>query len=63
MYKTKSVCTIPERKELHIEWLHHALHALPCKKEMAVSSVGMVRDSEGWRTRENSWMELEAAEE
>jgi hypothetical protein len=39
------------------------LHALPCKRETALGSVNVVHRCEGWKTPEDSWMELEAAEE
>ncbi len=39
------------------------LHALPCKKEASAGSVNLPHDYEGWRTPEDPWMELEAAEE
>jgi hypothetical protein len=45
-----------------MEWLPHMLHALPCKKETDVGSVNLVREHEGWKISEDSWMELEAAE-
>jgi hypothetical protein len=56
---TKPFCTIPECKELHMEWLPHVLHALPCKKETDVGSVNVVRECEGWKIPKDSWMELD----
>ncbi len=51
-YKTKPVCTVPECKELHIEWLHHVLQSLPWKKETTAGSVNIVHEYEGWRVPE-----------
>jgi hypothetical protein len=62
-YKTKLVCPIPECKEWHIEWLHCVMQSLPYKKEVSLGSVNIVCECEGWRTPEDSWMELEAADE
>jgi hypothetical protein len=62
-YKTKPVCPVPDCKELHIEWLHHVLHGLPCKKDMSTWSINVVQEHEGWRTQEDSWIDMEAAME
>jgi hypothetical protein len=62
-YKTKPVCTVPECIVLHIEWLHHVLQSLPWKNETTAGSVNIVHEYEGWRVPEESWMEMEAAEE
>jgi hypothetical protein len=39
------------------------MQSLPCKKEAVAGSVNIVWEFEGWRTPEESRMELEAAEE
>jgi hypothetical protein len=62
-HKTKPVCPVPDCKELHIEWLHHVLHGLPCKKDMSTGSINVVQEHEGWRTQEDSWIDMEAAKE
>jgi hypothetical protein len=61
-YKTKPVCSFPECKELHIKWLHHVMHSLPCKKEVNAGSVNIVHKCKGWRTPEGSWIEMEVAD-
>jgi hypothetical protein len=52
-YKTKPVCSVPECKELHSEWLHQVMHSLPCKKEASVGSINRVCESKIWKTSED----------
>jgi hypothetical protein len=46
-YKTKLVCSVPECKELHIEWLNHVLQLLLCKNKAGVGNVNVVCKCEG----------------
>ncbi len=60
-YKTKPVCTEPKCKEQHFKWLYDVLKGLPCLKKEQECKVNLVQGGEGWKTPEESWMDMEEA--
>jgi hypothetical protein len=62
-YKTKLVCTKPECKEKHVMWLHDVLKGLLCLKKEQQCKVNLVQGGEGWKTPEESWMDIEEAKD
>jgi hypothetical protein len=53
----------PEYKEQHIKWLHDFLKELPCLKGEEECKVNLVQGEGGWKTPEESWMDMEEAED
>jgi Fic family protein len=63
MTNTKPPCPMPECNKQHIRWLHEIL-LLESNTDKTASegSINVVSDCGGWRTPDESWLNLEAAE-
>jgi hypothetical protein len=65
---TKPACLRPECKGDHIQWLHarhfESRHRnTSTKGTVEEGSMNMVEGFEGWRTPDESWLDMEAAED
>jgi hypothetical protein len=47
----------------HIKWLHEMLKELPCLSKEKECKVNVVQGEEGWKTPEDTWMEMGEMEE
>ncbi len=61
--KSKPVCEELSCKGQHIKWLHEMLKEIPCKSKEKEGKVNVVQREGGWRTPEDTWIEMEEAEE
>jgi hypothetical protein len=52
-----------ECKGQHIKWLHEMLRELPCLSKEKECKINIVQREDGWRTTEDTWMEIGEAEE
>jgi hypothetical protein len=68
MSKTKPICMRPECKREDIQWLHYILKAKvisPSSEEETIGAgtVNVIMVDKGWMTLEESWLDVEAAED
>jgi hypothetical protein len=61
--RTKPVCTEPGCEGQPIKWLHEMLKGLPCLSKEKECKVNVVQGEEGWKTPEDTWMEMKEVEE
>jgi hypothetical protein len=61
--KTKPICEEAGCKGQHTKWLHEMLKEIPKDIRKAEGMVNVVQGREGWRTPEDTWLEMEDKEE
>jgi hypothetical protein len=66
--KTKPVCPKTECKGEHNQWLHYILKTKNIINAKAVDlleegAVNMITGNDGWMTQDESWLDIEAAED
>ncbi len=61
--KSKLICEESGCKGQHIKWIHEMLKEIPCKSEEKEGKVNVVQGDGECRIPEDTWMEMEEAEE
>jgi hypothetical protein len=61
--KSKPICEEPGCKGQHVKWLNEMLKEIPWESAKREGKVNVVQGEGGWRTPEDTWMEMEEVEE